>query len=265
MIVPSEITHAALNKEITEKYSFWDHLEELAKTLRACLILIISSWLVCFAFSSYLLPVLYIPLSQFANAPALVLLSPLDAMTTTAQLSFWVSLSVTSPIWGWWLLRFCLPALQQKERTRLFPFLGFSLLTCILSGYFAWAVTLPLANRFLVMWSLPLGTPMWSISAYLDYTLMLLFGHMVAGQICLIVLFAVHYGFVTPKRLRLHRKMVIIAILIISALLTPPDIMTQLMMAGPLYGLYEAAILYAQWKVSQRKMILFSASNSVAS
>lgn len=266
MIVPNSITHAALNKVASEKTrSFWDHLEELCQTLRACLMLVVGGWVICFAFSSYLLPLLYLPLSQLAEAPSLVLLSPLDAMTITSQLGFWVSLSVTSPLWGWWLLRFCLPALQQKERARLFPFLGFSLLALIISGYFAWGVTLPLANRFLVLWSLPLGTPMWSLSAYMDYTLMLLFGHMVAGEICLILLFSVHYGWVTPNKLRELRKMMVIAILLISALLTPPDILTQLMMAVPLYGLYEMAILYAQWKFSQRRWVSFSSTNSIAS
>lgn len=231
-----------------ETKSFWEHLEELCGTLRACLLLIVVGWVVCFAFSERLLPLLYLPLSGLAEAPSLVLLSPLDAMTITAQLSFWVSLSVTSPLWGWWLLRFFLPALHPEERTKWLPFLFLSLLMLAISGYFAWKITLPLANQFLMGWSVPLGTPMWSVSNYLDYSLTLLFGHMIAGELALILAVCVHNRVLLPQQLCKARKGVCVAILIIAALLTPPDIFTQLMMALPLYALYELAILYAKWR-----------------
>lgn len=243
---PSHETSKEVSCEVMG--SFWEHLEALCSTLRACLILVFVGWVICLSFSSDLLPLLYLPLSQFSLAPTLVLLHPLDALTITSQLSFWVSVSVTSPIWGYWLLKFLLPALYPKERIKLRTFLCLSLLNMAISSYVAWGVTLPLANRFLIEWSAKLGMPMWCLSAYMDYALTVLVGHLIAGQICLILLLCVHYAWISPHKLIHARKGVIVAILVISALLTPPDIFTQLMMAIPLYGFYEMAIVYAKWR-----------------
>lgn len=247
--------------------SFWQHLEELCSTLRACLILILIGWVICFSFSGELLPLLYLPLSALSEAPSLVLLSPLDALTITSQLSFWVSMSVTSPIWGWWVLKFLLPAFYKEERIKLRVFIGASALMLAISGYLAWGVTLPLFNRFLMGWSTTLGAPLWSLSAYMDYALTLLFGHLIAGQMCLILLLCVHHTWISPQTLCQARKPMIIAILVISALLTPPDIFTQIMLAIPLYGLYEMAIAYAKWRAWMKGLVISQevACNSIAS
>lgn len=226
--------------------SFWEHLEELRTTLAFSLSVVFVGFLICFSFSTYLLPLLYLPLSQLSNAPELILLGPLDAVTITAQLSFWVSFSLTSPIWGFKILSFLAPALHQEERIKVRPFLLLSLLALTLSGYFAWKVMLPLSNSLLVSFSTPLGVPMWSLSAYMDYTLTLLLGAMVAGELSLMLLLSVHYRWISAAMLCSARRYVIVALLVISALLTPPDIFTQFMMFIPLYGLYELAILYAK-------------------
>lgn len=175
----------------------------------------------------------------------LVIFSPVEGMITTLKVCFWVSLVGTAPIWLYFFLQFAIPGLHPTERKLLFPFLFLSTLFITAGLAFAFYLTLPLANTFLWTFNSEIGQNLWSLTSYLDYTLFLLLANALAFEISLILFFLVQLGIVTHDHLTTHRRHAIVAALILAALLTPPDVPSQVMLAVPLILLYECAILFA--------------------
>lgn len=188
----------------------------------------------------------------FANAmpmeKSLVVLGPLEGLLSALKLSLWVGGVATSPFWLFVLLKFLSPALRAGEKRLILPFLCTSIVLISIGIGFAFLVTIPLANQYLMAFNHTVGINLWTLSHYLDYTLFLLLANGLAFEICAIGFFAVHLGLVSAEGLASRRRFAIIGALILGALLTPPDILTQIMLAVPLMGLYELVIIYARLK-----------------
>jgi sec-independent protein translocase protein TatC len=107
-------------------------------------------------------------------------------------------------------------------------------------------VTIPAANSYLLLFNANLGLNLWTLSNYLDYTFLLLIGNGIAFEIGLILLFLVHLGVVSAEFLASKRRHFIVIAFILAALLTPPEVMSQILLAIPLIGLFEASIFYAK-------------------
>lgn len=176
----------------------------------------------------------------------LVMLGPLEGMMTSFKISFWVGFVGTSPIWIYLLLQFVLPALHAHERGIIAPFLALSVIFLTCGFLFAFFITIPLANQYLLSFNQELGQNLWSLANYLDYTLFLLLANAFAFEICLILLVLVHFGILSVTTMTAKRRHMIVLAFILGAILTPPDVLTQFMLALPLICLYEIAILYAR-------------------
>lgn len=193
----------------------------------------------------------------------LIFLSPLDGFLSTLKICFWVGLIGTSPLWMYVLFSFIIPGLKKSEMQILIPLL-------ILTGFFmgigiifALYVTIPLSNLFFKSFNQEIGLDVWSFTSYIDYSLGIIFGNSLASQGILILLVCIHLGIFNADDLIKKRRYSILAIFIFSALLTPPDIFSQLLLAIPLSILYELGILYAKWreKMNCPKTKLLSNSN----
>lgn len=180
-----------------------------------------------------------------SNLP-LILTGPTEGFLATFKICFWSSLAASSPIWLFFVLRFIHPALEQKQKRLLFPFVFWSCLFFGLGGLFALQVTIPLANAYFAGFNLPLGTNLWSLGGYLDYTLMLVVGNGIGFELLVVLGFLVHHGKIDAQQLSSKRRHAVVVSLILGALLTPPDVLTQIVMALPLIVFYELAILYAR-------------------
>lgn len=189
-----------------------------------------------------------IELSKTQKSQSLALLSPLEGMKTTLTICFWLSLVGTSPFWLYFVMQFIAPAIDQEHRRLLLPFFGLSLLFLATGFLFAQMVTLPLANKFLYTFNEGIGTNFWSYALYIDYTLLLLLANGLAFELMLLLFFFVHIGLLTALFMRSHRRAVILLAFILGAILTPPDVFTQVLLALPLIGLYELAIIYASFR-----------------
>lgn len=180
--------------------------------------------------------------------PSLQVMSPLEGFIVTFKVAFWVGIAVTSPVWVWTLLGFILPALYAEEKKQLKPFLFLSFLFLGAGVFFAYFITLPLANRYLASFNSQLALNHWTLSHYVDYTALLFLGHAIAFELSLILFFLVHVGVLSKDWLVSKRRYMIVLAFIIGALLTPPDVVTQLLLAIPLVLIYELAIYYATWR-----------------
>jgi len=234
--------------------SLWIHVAALRRTVVWMLSFIAVSALLCFVNYDYLLSVLQIPLVDSNGLPRLklVLLSPLEGIVSVMRISFWTGVVVSSPLWIWSLMRFISPGLHDRERRLTISFLMTSLAFIVIGGAFAFFVTIPLANQYLLAFNQGIGINLWSLERYLDYTLFLILANAIAFECGAIGIFAVRLGVVTAETLSAKRRHAILGAFILATILTPPDVLTQLMLAIPLIALYEGLIIYAKFKTSER-------------
>ncbi len=185
----------------------------------------------------------------------LIILGPIEGMLTMLKVCFWCAVISTSPLWLFLLLRFISPALEVRHRLLIFPFLGMSLLFLSAGILFGFYITIPIANQYLSFFNQSIGTNLWSLTHYLDYSVFLLLANGLAFELAVILFFLVHYRMISVESLVEKRRHMIVAAFIIGAILTPPDVLTQLMLAIPLIGFYELIILYGRMR---RTLTLFN-------
>jgi sec-independent protein translocase protein TatC len=180
-------------------------------------------------------------------------LSPAEAFFIAFRVGLYGALIVSAPFWIYFLGGFILPALHMNERRLLFRWAGWSVglfLAGVLLTYF---LLLPVALRASVKYSELLGFSAsdWRADEYINFVCKFLFGMGVGFQFPLVVLLLVKIGILTHQQLAHYRRHVIVISLILGAVLTTPEVVTQVAMAVPLYILYEACIWiawYWDWK-----------------
>jgi len=177
----------------------------------------------------------------------LMILGPLEGFMITLKIAFWMGLVGTAPIWMLLLCRYISPALKTGERRLVIPFFALSLCFLFLGISFAFFITIPLANSYLHAFNSEIGTNLWSLASYMDYTVILLLSNGLAFQLSVVALFLVQLRVLKARSMAAKRRQMILAAFILGALLTPPDILTQFLLAVPLIALYELVILYARF------------------
>lgn len=222
---------------------FWDHVEELRRTLIRVAWIILIGTLAAFCFHRQLFSAILAPL----GIEQLYLFGPLEGFTMAMKISLWGGAILSSPLWLYFLLRFLLPALREREKSLVLPFLGLSLL-CMLGGVaFAYCFTLPCAASYFEQFNARLGENLWSLKETLNLTLSLILAHAIVFELYVVLLFLIHYRLFHYPLLKKARKGVIVAVFILAAILTPPDVLSQLLLAFPMLLLFESALLYARF------------------
>ncbi len=189
-----------------------------------------------------------ISIEKYTNPTQLVLLGPTEGMVIMIKVSFWVSLILTSPVWLYMILNFLAPALNPNHKKLIIPF---ALLTLLFFGsgtLYGFTFMIPLANSYLGAFNETMGNNLWSLANYLDYSVFLLLASGLVFELCAVCLMLVHFGIFSAQAMKEKRRHLIVLAFIIAALLTPPDVLTQILLAVPLIILYETCILYALWK-----------------
>ncbi len=194
----------------------------------------------------------FLEVERLSQPDRLIVLGPIDGFKTVLKACFWFGLVVSSPLWLLYIFQFIAPALYASERRIALPVSMFCMVFLVLGLLFAFFVTIPLANEALFAFNGAIGENLWSLALYLDYTVVLLLANALAFEMSALLLLFVHYGVVTGQWLSEKRRIMYVFIFVMSALLTPPDVLTQLLMAIPLLAMYELILLYARWRQRQR-------------
>jgi Tat protein translocase TatC len=239
---------------------FWDHIEELRRTFVRIGWTILTATLVTFCFHRPLFATLLAPL----GCEKLYLFDPLEGFVMAIKISFWGGIVLSSPLWLYFILRFFLPALQKKEKSLIFPFLILSCM-CILGGIaFAYVITLPFVSSYFIQFNVGLGENLWGFKEMVNFTLGLILAHALVFELYVILLFLIHYRLLKHDPLKKMRKGIIVAIFILAAVLTPPDVLSQLLLAFPMMILFETALFFARIKCRQTvfKKDFFSLKNN---
>jgi sec-independent protein translocase protein TatC len=191
-------------------------------------------------------PGAFVTIEKGLPSQTLAIFKPAEGLSLCLKLCFWVGLIGTLPFWINPILSFIRPGLYRHEQKLLIPFMGASLLAVASGICFAYFLTIPIANTYLFSFNASLGQNLWGLAEYVNYSLSLFFAHALAFEAAVVLIFLVHLGFLRHEHLVGKQRHAIVAAFILGALLTPPDIPSQVMVAVPLIGLYQLIILYAK-------------------
>ena len=149
---------------------------------------------------------------------------------------------------------FVSPGLYENERKLSGGAVFFVSLLFMMGVSFGYFVIVPLSVNFLANFILaPFVENIFDIRSYVGTLLMIVLASGALFQLPIVVYFLTKAGIITPDMMRRYRRHSIVVILIISAIITPPDPMSQILIAIPLYGLYEISIYISKWVIRKRK------------
>jgi|GEM_PF-29186 len=247
-------TDQTKKKPVNEKeMPFLDHLEELRWRLIKSIAAIFVGAIIVYFFGEYVLHLLVRPYKNVAESTTLIFLQPTGGFMIYLEIGLFGGIVLALPIIFYQLWLFIAPGLYERERSWVLAIIFVSTLSFMIGALFAYFVMIPIALKFLLTFESELLSASLTIQEYLSFVLTLLF---VAGMIFempLVAFFLTKIGLLTPKFMREKRRYGIVIILILAAILTPPDLMTQLLLAVPLILLYEISIFVSYFAGKPKK------------
>jgi sec-independent protein translocase protein TatC len=234
-------------KDLDEsKAPLLDHLIELRKRLLICLAVLVLAFFACYYFAQPIFGFLVQPLKN-AGESRVIYTDVFEAFWVQVRVALWAALMVCFPVIATQMWRFVAPGLYAKEKKALLPFL---LLTPVFFGggaAFAYYLAMPWALHFLLGFQGEVGgidqEALPSVGLYLSFVTRFLFGFGVAFLLPILLMILERAGLVTVEQLSEKRRYAIVAAFALAAVLTPPDAISQFMLAIPLWLLYESAII----------------------
>jgi sec-independent protein translocase protein TatC len=230
-----------------EKQPFMSHLEELRKRLIACAISVGVAFVIAYIFSERLFQLLVLPLKRVMPEDQQLIFTNLPEMFIAyLKVAFIAGILVAAPFIFYQIWLFVAPGLYQKEKRYLIPFVVFSTILFVGGALFGYFVVFPFGFKFFMGFTNEYVKALPSVKQYLSFSIKLLFAFGIVFELPVVIFFLAKMGIVTPAYLRKKRKYAILLAFVFGAILTPPDVMTQCMMAVPLVLLYEIGIVVAR-------------------
>jgi len=226
-----------------EKLPFTSHLEELRKRFIYSLIAVGICFLICYAFKEWLFKILTFPLVVILPEDSSMIFTSLpEAFFTYLKISLFGSLFLASPFVLYQIWKFISPGLYSSEKKYVFPFVFFSTIFFVGGSLFAYFVVFPFGFKFFVSFATEFIKPMLTLKEFLSFSCKILLAFGIIFELPIFMFFMARIGLVDSKMLSAKRKYAILFTFIVAALLTPPDIVTQILMAIPVMLLYEISI-----------------------
>lgn len=247
--------HAEVDSLEGSRMSLTDHLEELRDRLVKSAVAYVAGVAISYGFSAELFQLLKRPLSGLIqNHPGstLAMRSLAEGFMVELKVALIAGIFVASPIIFFQIWKFVSPGLYAHERKIALPVVFFATLLFFLGGFFGYFVVFPFTFDFFLSYTGPDVAAILSIDDYLDFAAKLLAGFGIVFELPLIIFVLAWLGIVNHTQLRAVRRYVIVANFVIAAVITPPDVISQLGVALPLVVLYELGIILA-WLVGRKR------------
>lgn len=231
--------------------SFLDHLEELRRRLLKSILTIIVLSMTAFYFREELMAIVIRPFGD----NQLHSIEVTGAFYSYLKVSFYAGLLASLPIVFYQMWSFISPGLYRQEKSAVLPMVFVSTILFITGASFCYLMALPLSLKFLIGFSGELLTNTITISSYISFVglLMLAFGF--GFQMPILAYFLGKVGAISSSMLARGRRYAVVIILIVGAIITPPDVFTQFLLAVPMYLLYEVSIVTVRLTGLQDKAI----------
>ena len=230
-----------------EKLPFTAHLEELRNRLIVCFVAIGIGFSISYFFKEKIFEILLRPLTAVMQTGDKVIFTGLpEAFFTYLKVSLLSGLMLSVPIILYEFWMFVAPGLYAKEKRLMMPIVLLSSFFFIGGALFGYFVVFPYGFKFFLSFSNDTIQALPSMREYLSFSAKLLIAFGLAFELPLVLTFMARLGLVSVKFLTKNRKYAILIFFAGAAMLTPPDVVTQIMMGVPLMGLYELSILGAR-------------------
>jgi sec-independent protein translocase protein TatC len=225
-----------------------EHLKELRDRLLRSVAAVVVIFVLLMPFADPLYLFLSKPLLQHFPADAKLIATDVAApFFAPFKLAMITAIFLAMPIILFQLWRFVAPGLYRHEKKLLIPLLVSSVALFYVGIAFAYYVVFPLVFAFFTQTAPEGVTVMTDINSYLDFTLKLFFAFGLAFEIPIATVLLIWSGVTSVERLREKRPYVIVGAFAVGMFLTPPDAISQTLLAVPMWLLYEAGILFGQW------------------
>ena len=219
-----------------------DHLVELrTRLIRSALFVFVASAL-CYGYSEELFNIIRAPIEPYLQGGGLVFTAPMDKFMAHIKIAILGGVVLSCPFWIYQVWKFVAPGLYSKEKNLTLGFILSGTFLFLLGVCFSYFVAFPLAFDFLMNFGGSVDKPMITIDAYLSFmtTTTLMFG--VAFELPMVIIVLGMLGIVSQKFLREKRRYAVVILSVVAAILSPPDVMSMVLMMIPMLILYEVGV-----------------------
>jgi sec-independent protein translocase protein TatC len=231
--------------------SFFEHLQELRKRLVRAAFGVAGAFIFCYVLVDHLRTIVLAPYRdawfavEMPGEPELQNLSALEAFLTDLRIAIIAAVFIAGPILFYHLWMFISPGLYKKEKRLVVPFVATSAVMFAGGAVFCYYLVLPLATEFFLGYSIDATqdesvniVPRFTYTDYVTYTTKLLLAFGMMFEFPLGIFFLAKAGVVTHITLLRHWKISMVLLFVVAAILTPPEPISQLLMAAPMIALY---------------------------
>lgn len=223
--------------------SFVDHLEELRWRLFKAILSVVIMAIVAFYFSDWIFRFLLVPLGD----TKLYVTEVTGSFYAYLKIALFAGIFGAFPIVFYQLWMFVAPGLYKHEKKVVIPLVLISSALFLVGAGFCYVVVLPLALKFLIGFSGDLLNPIITVGSYISFAGLLMVTFGLAFELPIIAFFLGKMGLISSQFLARGRRYAIVIILVIAAIITPPDVFTQVVLAIPIYFLYEVSIILVKF------------------
>jgi sec-independent protein translocase protein TatC len=231
-----------------EKQPFVAHLQELRQRIMICLITVGVAFLLTYYFREKVNVFLLLPFKKVMPAgSSFIFIGVTEAFITYFKIWIITAAAVSSPVIVYQVWMFISPGLYEKEKRYVYPLIVWGSLLFGGGVMFCYYVVMPKLYNFFVGFGSDMVVPMPDIKEYVSLTLKLLVIFGFLFELPLLAYFLAKAGIVNHRSMAKKRRYAILAAFIVSAVITPPDVISQVLLALPLWGLYEVSIIIARF------------------
>jgi len=226
---------------------FLEHLEELRRRLITCLASVLVLSIIGYFFAEYMIDFLTRPVGE------VYFMAPTEAFGVRIKISLFAGAIASIPVILYQSWQFVVPGLYEHEVKLVIPVVFFGTLFFLIGSSFCFLVVLPVGVKFLVGFGTENLKPLISVGKYLSFAAWMVLAFGIVFELPVVSFFLGKAGIITHRTLSKARRYAIVGILLLAGAITPsPDVFSQLMLAGPLYFLYEVSVILVRYTGRKR-------------
>lgn len=223
------------------------HIADLRKRLTISTITVVVMFFACFSFYEPILEWMMAPVKHALPAgTSMIAVEIQETFFTAMKVAFFGGFIISLPVIFWQLWLFLAPGLYDHEKKLVVPFVFFATLMFLIGASFAYYIVVPIGFDFLIAFGNSVVSVLPSIGKYVGFFTKLLIGFGIAFELPVITFFLAKIGLVNDQMLKDFFRYAVVLIFIVAAVLTPPDVISQALMAAPLLILYGVSIYIAK-------------------
>lgn len=239
-------------KQEEKRQKLIEHLSELRFRLLISLSFISLGFVLCWSFSEEIFDIIRSPIAPYLQTKGFIFTAPLDKFLSHLKVTFLGGIIISSPAWLYQVWKFVSPGLHLNERKATLIFVSLGTVLFFLGISFVYFLIYPLTFPFLMNFGGSVDKPMITIKEFLSFFTLTTLSFGLVFELPLILSFLGFLGIISSQFLREKRKYALLLLTILSAIITPPDVMSMLLMSGPLILLYEISIVLV-WFFEKKK------------